>query len=118
MNFDKWFAETFPQLMSGIEPLEPFYSIASIAYEKALNEDRDKIIEWRDATKVVPVPRNLGIDSKSKTVSVVTKGYGNYMGYYCFAQKKWFCDYNDVEIPDVYAWYEFPIPPKEMSNES
>ena len=37
---DKWFAETFPQFMCGNKPLEPFYSIASIAYDKGFQDGK------------------------------------------------------------------------------
>lgn len=39
---DKWFAETFPQFMCGNEPLEPFYSVASEAYEKGFQDGKLK----------------------------------------------------------------------------
>lgn len=33
-EFDKWFMDTFPEYVSGKIFLEPYYSIAQIAYDK------------------------------------------------------------------------------------
>lgn len=34
MTFDDWFRERFPEYVLNVKPIEPYYSVAQIAYEE------------------------------------------------------------------------------------
>ena len=71
--------------------------------------------QWHYVKDCLPQKRKLDVGAKSETVYVATRGYGIYIGYYNFSRKVWYLADNDYqEIPEVYAWCELPIPPKEI----
>lgn len=74
-----------------------------------------KEYEWHYVKDCLPPKKKLDVGAKSESVYVTTRGYGIYIGYYNFSRKVWYLADNDYqEIPEVYAWCELPVPPKEI----
>lgn len=46
VTFDDWFGDRFPEYVLNGEPIEPYYSVARIAYEEGFEDglcDREKV---------------------------------------------------------------------------
>ena len=85
-----------------------------VGFQKGAEFGYNKANEWHYVKDCLPQKRKLDVGAKSESVYVATRGYGIYIGYYNFSRKVWYLADNDYqEISEVYAWGEFPIPPKE-----